>query len=143
LAVIGVPLHVLTLPIQACGSRVRTIAVVWAGWVGPQDFAAREERRGLLVPKHRHSAASACSKADALRRRDSFGGFHLRGHTTQATTANTPHEGAISVRKFTALSSLQELAASASPRNHNFFGNLILPEAAMENSDNRSERNHK
>lgn len=34
------------------------------------------------------------------------------------------------MRKFTALV----------PRNHNFFGKLVLPEAAMENSDNRSEQ---
>ena len=43
------------------------------------------------------------------------------------------------MRKFTTLSILARVRQCVL-RNHSFFGKLILPQAAMENSDNRSEQ---
>jgi hypothetical protein len=99
----------------------------------------------------------------ALRR--GFEDFHPRGHTAQVTIASTPSVGAISMRKFTApgprlcgpkkhvtrrmagdnlespLSSLATIKKQTPSKA--LCGNVIIAEAATENSDKRSERNRK
>jgi hypothetical protein len=45
------------------------------------------------------------------------------------------------MRKFTAFSSSKDLTASKVPRSRSFWDKLILPQAAMEIPENRSERN--